>query len=127
MDVLELVEKIVEAGVSIEEVKRAKGEVQKIDNEIAKLKERIVKLEQRKAEVVQGFPEEVRALIIGKRTVKRGSSGGKGVRVRVNGQEFDSLAQAYYHLFPDRRGKHYKFREELEKLAQKGEITLEYI
>jgi len=131
MDVLELVEKLVEAGVSLEEVKQAKGEIQKLDNEISKLKEKIAKLEEKKAEIVQGFPEEIRALIIGKRTVKRGSSGGKGgggrVRVRINGQEFDSLKEAYYHLFPERRGKAYKFREELEKLAQKGEITLEYL
>lgn len=128
MDVLEVVEKIIQAGVSLEEIKKVKEEVQKIEQQIEKKKEEIKKLEEKKAEIVQKLPEEIRGVLFGKTTrTSSGKGGGGRVRVRVNGQEFDSLKEAYYHLFPDRRGKAYKFREELEKLSQKGEITLEYI
>ena len=40
---------------------------------------------------------------------------------------FDSVKEAYYSLYPDRRGKSYKFRELIEKLAERGLIELTYL
>jgi len=40
---------------------------------------------------------------------------------------FDSLKEAYYSLYPERRGRSYKFRELIEKLAEKGLIELTYL
>ena len=127
MDVLEVVEKILESGTSLEEIRHVKEEIEKIDEKIQKKREEIKKLEEKKAEIMQKLPEEVRALVFGKQRKRNGGGGGGRVRVRVNGQEFDSLKEAYYSIYPERRGKSYKFREELEKLAEKGEITLEYL
>jgi len=126
VDVLEVVEKIIQAGVGLDEIKRVKEQVEEINKKIEKKREEIRKLEQKKAEIMQSLPEEVRELVFGKAKRRNGGGGGR-VRVRVNGQEFDSLREAYYSIFPERRGKQYKFREELEKLAARGEITLEYI
>lgn len=125
MDVLDVVEKILQAGVSLEEIRHVKEEVEKIEEKIEKKREEIRKLEEKKAEILQGLPEDIRVLVFGKQ--KKRNGGGGRVRVRVNGQEFDSLKEAYYSIYPERRGKTYKFREELEKLAQRGEITLEYL
>ena len=132
VDVLEIVEKILQAGVSLEDVRKVKEEVQKVEQEIERLREEIKKLEEKKAEILQRLPDGVRAFLEKEKTTRTtrtssGKGGGGRVRVRVNGQEFDSLKEAYYHLFPDRQGKAYKFREELEKLAERGEITLEYL
>lgn len=126
MDVLDVVEKILQAGVSLEEIRQVKAEIEKIEEKIEKKREEIRKLEEKKAEILQGLPEDVRVLVFGKQKKRNGGGGGR-VRVRVNGQEFDSLKEAYYSIYPERRGKTYKFREELEKLAQRGEITLEYL
>jgi len=40
---------------------------------------------------------------------------------------FDSVKEAYYSLYPERRGKSYKFRELIEKLAERGLIELTYL
>ena len=40
---------------------------------------------------------------------------------------FESVKEAYYSLYPERRGRSYKFRELIEKLAEKGLIELTYL
>jgi len=48
-------------------------------------------------------------------------------RVRVNGKTYKSPRKAYEALFPERKGQIRKWDVELEYLAKKGLIELEWL
>jgi len=121
MDVLEVLEQLLEAGVDVEEIKKAKAEIEKINGKIEEYRKKIAELEAKKAKVVEKFPEAIRTLILGKKGRKGGNGGGKRKYkvIAPDGREL-SVREAYYEIYPEREGKSYKYEDMIKALKEHG-------
>jgi len=128
MDLENLIKAILELDVKDQkEILKTIDSIKRIDGEIEALKQQISGKIDRKNKLIESLPEELQGFYKKPSRKTTNGTGGKGQKVKINGEIYDSLREAYYAIYPERRGKSYKFREELEKLGEKGIIQVEFL
>mgnify|MGYP001772903193 CR=1 FL=1 len=130
----EMLKKLLElSDEELQALRQVFEKLERIEEKEKRLSEELERLREERAKLLESLPSEFRELFEQR---QRQGTGRRGVRVYVKtlsadlpaiDQEFNSVREAFYALFPDRRGKSYKFREYLEKLAQEGKIELRFI
>jgi len=131
LDILaELADKGEDVNAILKEVKNVKEKMAKIDREIEEIDKKINELREKKQALVEKkqaivekskLPEEIKERLTVK-TVKRSGSNGKRNKYTVitpDGRKL-KLKDAYYELFPERRGKSYKYEDMIKALEKNG-------